>query len=62
MTKHVIENMKKVAPNVPIYMGGPEVSYNAKEFLLQNNEVEGIMRGEGEKIFVKFCYGCVRGE
>ena len=54
MTKHVIENMKKVAPNVPIYMGGPEVSYNAKEFLLQNNEVEGIMRGEGEKIFANF--------
>ena len=22
MTKHVIENMKKVAPNVPIYIGG----------------------------------------
>lgn len=54
MTKHVIENMKKVAPNVPIYMGGPEVSYNAKEFLLQNHEVEGIMRGEGEKIFANF--------
>lgn len=51
--------MKKVAPNVPIYMGGPRPRITAKEFL-QNHEVEGIMRGEGEKYCT--CYGCVRGE
>ena len=39
-----------------------EVSYNAKEFLLQNNEVEGIMRGEGEKIFANFVTAVSDGE
>lgn len=47
----VIEDIKKVLKNVRIWVGGPEVSYRAEEFLKRNPQVEGVMCGEGEKIF-----------
>jgi radical SAM superfamily enzyme YgiQ (UPF0313 family) len=34
-------------------MGGPEVSYNAPEFLKAHPQVTGIMVGEGEKTFLR---------
>lgn len=54
IVKHLIENIHKIRPEMPIALGGPEVSYNAREFLEENKEVYAIMRGEGEKIFTNF--------
>ena len=43
--------LKKVSPNVKIWAGGPEVSYAANKFLMENPAFELIMQGEGEEVF-----------
>lgn len=42
------KDLKKVNPNVVIVLGGPEVSYDAKELLNKNTFVDYIVSGEGE--------------
>lgn len=46
----IAQELKKVAPEVRIWLGGPEVSYDSKKRLEENAFVEGIMVGEGEHI------------
>lgn len=41
----------KLLPEVPIWLGGPEVSFESEAFLASHPEVTGIMRGEGEDTF-----------
>ena len=41
----------KLLPEVPIWLGGPEVTFEAKAFLRSHPQVKGIMRGEGEDTF-----------
>lgn len=43
--------LKAAAPHVKIWFGGPEVSYDAAEFLKHHPQVDGIMYGEGEYSF-----------
>lgn len=45
--------VKKVLPQVDIWLGGPEVSYDAKETLKRMPEISGVIRGEGEKTFLE---------
>ncbi len=45
----------KLMPEVPIWLGGPEVSFRTEEFLENNPAVTGIMVGEGEKTFSLLC-------
>ncbi|MDM0881212.1 DUF4080 domain-containing protein [Clostridium perfringens] len=47
------ELIKLVDPNIEILYGGPEVSYEGKEFL-ENHEGEYVIVGEGEKTFREF--------
>lgn len=47
------ELIKLVDPNIEILYGGPEVSYEGKEFL-ENHEGEYVILGEGEKTFREF--------
>lgn len=47
--EEIIEDIKKILPEVTIWAGGPEVSYDAPEFLKRHPEVDGIMCAEGEK-------------
>lgn len=47
----ITENLRKVQPQVKIWLGGPEVSYNPKEYLLKYNALDGIVIGEGERTF-----------
>lgn len=51
MIVHIIDSLKKVQPGVKIWFGGPEVSYNYKECLESNRNLDGIVIGEGEKTF-----------
>ena len=50
---HLIVEIKKVLPNVIIWLGGPEVSYNAGEVLENYPQVTGVICGEGEESFRK---------
>lgn len=47
------ELIKLVDPKIEILYGGPEVSYEGKEFL-ENHEGEYVIVGEGEKTFREF--------
>lgn len=49
----VVVELKKVMPEVKIWFGGPEVSYNAKECLQRIEELDGITIGEGEQTFLE---------
>ena len=43
--------IKKEFPNIHIVLGGPEVSYTPKEILGENDWVDSVVLGEGEKSF-----------
>jgi radical SAM superfamily enzyme YgiQ (UPF0313 family) len=47
------EEIHKVMPDTDIWLGGPEVSYNAEEILRSRPQIFGIMIGEGERTFLK---------
>lgn len=46
--------LKQVLPHVTIVLGGPEVSYCAKEVLKNNAQVDYILSGEGEESLPAF--------
>lgn len=51
----------KLAPEVPIWAGGPEVSYETEAFLADYPMVRGVMVGEGEATFYELCRFYVEG-
>lgn len=51
----VAEEFHKLCPTVPIWVGGPEVSYEVEDFLRKYPFITGVMIGEGEKIFKNLC-------
>ena len=55
MIEEVMREFHKLCPNVPIWLGGPEVSYEVEDFLRKHPEVTGIMMGEGEETFRELC-------
>ena len=46
-------DLKKVLPGIPIWFGGPEVSFDAEKVLRENPSVTGVMKGEGEETFAQ---------
>ena len=60
--RELAENCRKIMPEVPIWLGGPEVSYDAEAFLRENPAVDGILCGEGEETFCRLAeYGGQHG-
>ena len=55
MIEEVMREFHKLCPNVPIWLGGPEVSFEVEEFLRKHPEVTGVMMGEGEETFYELC-------
>lgn len=49
--RELAAELKKVSPDMKIWAGGPEVSYAANKFLMENPAFDLIMQGEGEKVF-----------
>ncbi|MGI6186089.1 MAG: B12-binding domain-containing radical SAM protein, partial [Brevibacillus sp.] len=52
-TLDVIRNLKKVRPDLPVVLGGPEVTYDADEWLKKHPEIDVIVIGEGEQTFLE---------
>ena len=52
MIERVLEDLPRVLPEVQIWAGGPEVSYDAPEFLKKHGCMTGVMMGEGEETFL----------
>ena len=55
VVEDVVREFHKLCPHVPIWLGGPEVSYEAEAFLNMHPQVQGIMCGEGEETFLELC-------
>ncbi len=55
--ERIVREIHKVLPKTEIWLGGPEVSYDAKETLLRLPEVSGVMKGEGEETFAHLASG-----
>lgn len=51
MVWELVTELHKLMPHVPIWLGGPEVSYDAPKVLCEHPEVTGVMVGEGEETF-----------
>ena len=47
----ITKELKKIMPDVPIWLGGPEVSYDSDRQLEKYPWIDGIMSGEGEVTF-----------
>lgn len=56
--KHLLRDLPKILPDLRIWLGGPEVSYNGPELLAEFPQVTGVMTGEGEGTFAELvrCY------
>jgi len=55
-------DIKKINKETKIILGGPEVSYKAKEILENNKYIDYIISGEGEEAFPKLIDRINRGE
>lgn len=51
MVLELATELRKLLPQVPVWLGGPEVTYDAPKLLEENPAVAGIMVGEGEATF-----------
>ncbi len=53
-TKAIASDLKKARPDIKICLGGPEVSFDAHVFAVENPWVDFILCGEGEYSFYRF--------
>ncbi len=51
LIRELVVEVVKVLPEVDIWVGGPEVTYDAQQVLLQYPQLKGVMIGEGEETF-----------
>ena len=47
----ICRDLKKVAPGLVIWLGGPEVSYNSEKLLKEHKYIDVVICGEGEETF-----------
>ena len=62
MIEQLIKEVIKVLPKAEIWLGGPEASYRAKEFMQKYSFLRGIMIGEGEETFYQLLQYYKTGE
>ena len=61
MVQELFTELPKLLPGLPIWLGGPEVSYDAEIILEKYPMLTGIMVGEGEETFSEVLDYYVRG-
>lgn len=52
----ILPTLRKVLPKAFIILGGPEVSYDAREYMIKFPDVNAIAVGEGEELFRELVY------
>ncbi|NLY71091.1 MAG: B12-binding domain-containing radical SAM protein, partial [Clostridiales bacterium] len=50
-TLSLVDDLKKAKPNLIIILGGPEVSYQVYDLIVNNKGIDYILTGEGEENF-----------
>lgn len=53
MVLSIAREIHKVRPELPIWLGGPEVSYDAYQVLKEQEHISLVMMGEGEQTFLE---------
>ena len=43
----LVRDLSRIRPGFPIWLGGPEVSYDSRDVLRRLPQVKGVMKGEG---------------
>ena len=61
MVQELIEDIHQVRPDLPIWLGGPEVSFHPEQLMQKFPFLAGIMIGEGEQTFVELVQGYMDG-
>lgn len=51
--EELAREIKKIFPETILWLGGPEVSYDAVDVLTRLRQVTGVMKGEGEEPFLE---------
>ena len=51
MTCHLIDLVKQVFPQTKVFVGGPEVSYTARQILEDYEHIDYVLQGEGEEMY-----------
>lgn len=51
----LIGDLCRIRPDLPVWLGGPEVSYDSRKVLERLPLVKGVMKGEGEETFARLC-------
>lgn len=46
---NVVKDIKKIIPGLTVVLGGPEVSFNARDILMENSNVDYVICSEGEE-------------
>ena len=59
--EQLVREAGKILPGVPIWIGGPEVSYDSPAALQRLPEVFGVMKGEGEETFRELVHYYMEG-
>ena len=60
--QEIMTEVHKILPKVPIFLGGPEVSFTSKDIMEQYPFLSGIMIGEGEETFLELCRAYICGK
>jgi anaerobic magnesium-protoporphyrin IX monomethyl ester cyclase len=50
-TLRIVSDIKKIAPDIRIVLGGPEVSFGVFELMHNHPAVDFVVKGEGETVF-----------
>lgn len=50
-TLRIASDIKKIAPDTRIVLGGPEASFNIFELMHDNPSIDFVIKGEGEQVF-----------
>lgn len=61
MVLDAARTLKAVAPQMQIWLGGPEVSFDSEHLLETYPMIDGVMRGEGEVVFLNMMTHWVDG-
>lgn len=62
MTCHLITLIKQVYPKVIVFVGGPEVSYTARQVLQDHPDIDYVLQGEGEEMVPAFLQKLAAGQ
>lgn len=62
LTCHLITLIKQVFPKTLVFVGGPEVSYTARQILTDYPDIDYVLQGEGEEMVPAFLTALAEGK